>query len=212
MQSFPDEMRQAAYATYRGVSRQAVFNAIERGKIPATAIRVDDAGEKWIKVADADFALGETRERIDTPAEDDAPAGELVADETPAAAIENEALVEPSATTRLTAEKASKAYYDTRIAELAYRERLGELVLAADVVEAAKVAAGKMVAVIRQLSTHAETLSSANAASGMHGLRGGLKTIEREMLTAAADAFAALAAVEREQDDGADDAQTETSE
>jgi hypothetical protein len=193
--SIPPRMTQAAYARYRGVTRQAIYDLVQRGKI---SVEVDADGEKWIDTAAADFALGETRERIDVDAGDDdepiEPAAELV-DQAPGvapiAAVPSQA---SAATARLTQAKTDTEVYRAKTAELQYHKLLGELVEVEAVAAAATDCGERVLLVIRQLSGRAETLTSAAVAGGMTAVRGALKTIEHEMLAAVAEAFRKLAA------------------
>src|SRR4051812_19095367 len=59
-----DLITQADYARHRGVSRQAVSKAVAAKKIP---VRVRQ-GRKLIDAAEADFALGFSHARLNTPA------------------------------------------------------------------------------------------------------------------------------------------------
>jgi len=197
--SIPPRMTQAAYARWRGVSRQAIYDLVQRGKIEL----VDAAGnpwaegEKFIDVAAADFALGETRERIGA-ADDELPAGDAVDElidapdaaqplgETPAPAV-------PSATAKLTQAKTDTEIYRAKTAELQYLKLCGELVEVDAVAAAAAECGEQVLLLIRQLSGRADALTSA-AANGLPGVRGVLKTIERDLLAGVAEAFNKLAA------------------
>jgi hypothetical protein len=154
-------MTQAEYARHRGVTRQAVGKLVAAGKIKLHNGRID--------AAEADLALGETIERINTPAAD--------AREAPG----------------LTRARTVTEVYRARMAELQYERALGNLVATEGVADAAAVCGETMVRIVRSLSTRTEELNAAAAQGGLPGVRTLLKTIEHDMLQNVSAAFAKLA-------------------
>jgi hypothetical protein len=101
-------MTQADYARHRGVSRQAISKAVAAGKIP-----VKDGG--LIDPAEADFARGETRERINLGEGQMRPAAPEVPDD------------RPSSTAKLTEYKAYDAGYRAKLTQLELQKQIGKL-------------------------------------------------------------------------------------
>jgi hypothetical protein len=169
-------MTQAEYARHRGVTRQTIHELVGKGKIP---YRVDDDDTKLINPADADFALGEARERVDDDDEDENTDGFAA---------------RPAPEPTLTRARTATEIYRARIAELQYQRLRGELAPVADVKDAADRCALALVAELEQLPARADEIAAAWAANGLPGVRGVLKAIVRELRTKAADRFTQMAA------------------
>lgn len=159
-------MTQAQYARHRGVSRQAVHKLVKARKIP---VRSDGT----IDPADADFALGEARERIDTP---------------PEGSRDNRSEVGG-----LTAARTAEAVYSARLKQLQYERECNRLLPVDQVVAAASACAGEMVRQIDRIASRADELTEAIRKDGVLGARTVLKAIARDLRHRAGTAFAAVA-------------------
>lgn len=153
-----EHLTQAAYAKHRGVSRQAINKLVKAEKIPVHGPR------KCIDPAEADRALGETRERINVPADDELPLDGA-----------------PSSSSKLTEHKAFRESYLARLSQLDYEERIGLLLPIEGVTRAMERCAESVVRDIDQLASHADDLAGAFKAGGMKGLRAALKRLSHEM-------------------------------
>jgi hypothetical protein len=142
-------MTQAEYARHRGVTRQTIHELVGKGKIP---YRVDDDDTKLINPADADFALGEARERVDDDDEDENTDGFAA---------------RPAPEPTLTRARTATEIYRARIAELQYQRLRGELAPVADVKDAADRCALALVAELEQLPARADEIAAAWAANGL---------------------------------------------
>lgn len=166
-------MTQADYARHRGVSRAAISKLIRSGKIP-----VEVKGKrKLINPADADFALDEHRERINSaspaPSEDALAAGG-----------------------RLTQARTETEIYKARIAQLEYEARVGQLLRTADVTRAMEICAEAIVRDIDQLPNFAEDLAAAISKKGVAGARTELKKLAHRLRTSISDNMKLLGADE----------------
>ena len=165
------EMTQAEYARHRGVTRQAIKNLCDKQKIPFRK----EGGSVLIDVAAADRALGETRERITVAREEDEPG------------------LPPGASAQLTKAKTATEVYRARTAQLEFEERIGKLVPAQQVTDAAVVCAENLLTILNRVSQHAEPLALAAKKNGAAGVRDALKEIVRDVRTQAAREFEKLA-------------------
>jgi hypothetical protein len=154
-------MTQAEYARHRGVTRQAVGKLVAAGKIKLHNGKID--------AAEADFALGESIERLNSPA------------------------VEAREAPGLTRARTVTEVYRARMAELQYERALGNLVATEGVADAASVCGETMVRIVRSLLTRADELNAAAAKDGLPGVRALLKSTAHEMLESVSAAFAKLA-------------------
>jgi hypothetical protein len=154
-------MTQAEYARHRGVTRQAVGKFVASGKIQLHNGKID--------AAEADLALGQTIERVNSPPIDSREAPGL------------------------TRARTVTEVYRARMAELQYERALGNLVAADGVADAASACGETMVRIVRSLSARADELNAAAAQDGLPGVRALLKVIEHDMLQNVSLAFAQLA-------------------
>jgi hypothetical protein len=163
-------MTQAAYARHRGCTRQAVNKLVGAEKIP---VHLGDKGEILIDPAEADFALQETRERLDEP---------------------REPAVEPSADTqKLTAARAKREGYLAKTAQLQYAERVNQVVPVDQVADAGVLFAATIVRTLETLPMFAEEITAAASKDGVAGARIALKGIVHTLRTRAAKAAEELA-------------------
>lgn len=162
-------MTQAAYAAHRGVSRQAISKLVGGGKIP---VRPDGK----IDAAEADRALGETRERLDEPRE----SGGFMPSQESAG---------------LTKARTATEVYKARVAQLDYEERIGKLRPIDDIRDAAQTVAGALMRVIELLPAMADDLTAAAMRGGPEATRAALKVKRDEMLRDLVAAMDELAAV-----------------
>jgi hypothetical protein len=162
-------MSQADYARHRGVSRQAVHKLVKAGKIPLHGSRLDPA--------EADFALGETRERIDAP---------RLMRSAPAS------FMPESSSAGLTKARTASEVYRAKVAELEYNQRVGRLVAIDDVTRSMERCAEAMVRDLEQLPSRADDLAAAFTRGGSPALRQALKDLGREMRRTLADSMRLL--------------------
>ncbi|MEY9110409.1 hypothetical protein ABH999_006605 [Bradyrhizobium yuanmingense] len=170
-------MTQTEYAAHRGVSRQAISKLVKAGKIPASAF-VDGK----IDPAAADFALGETRERImaaDVEEGDDELAGG--ADPTFGSAAGTRSVASDSSVARLTQAKTATEIYRARTAELEYDQRVGKLLVTEDVTRSMEKCAAVIVRELEALPNFADDVAAALAKDGLPGARVALKNIARNI-------------------------------
>lgn len=167
------DMSMAEYARYKDVSRTAVSKWVSSGRI-----KLNERGR--INVADADFALGKTRQRVDTPPVDPEP-------NVPAGRRGNEA---PG----LTQARTVGAVYDARIKQLEYEEKVGRVVPTSGVADAATSCAEVLVRLFESLPINADDLTAAAAREGAAGVRRALRMIANKMRDEASKAFTRLAA------------------
>lgn len=164
-------MTQAEYARHRGVSRQAIGKLVSSGKLPATAF-VLEGGVRKIDPAAADFALGETRERIASGEDDAGGADESFGSNAGSAAQPGGAGV-----ARLTAARTATEIYRARTAELEYEQKIGRLLSREDVVAAMEKCAGVIVRELDGLPNFADDIAAAIQRDGIQGVRLELKKI-----------------------------------
>ncbi|PPQ17953.1 hypothetical protein CV770_18475 [Bradyrhizobium sp. AC87j1] len=169
-------MSQTEYAAHRGVSRQAISKLVKAGKIPESAI-VDGK----IDPAAADFALGETRERILVA---DAEEGDDFGGADPtfgSAAGTRAAASGDSNVARLTRAKTATEIYRARTAELEYDQRVGKLLSTEDVTRSMEKCAAVIVRELEGLPNFADEIAAAIAKDGLPGARQALKNIARNV-------------------------------
>jgi len=170
-------MSQTEYAAHRGVSRQAISKLVKAGKIPESAI-VDGK----IDPAAADFALGETRERILSSDVDDGE--DFGAGDDPtfgSAAGTRSAASGDSSVARLTQARTATEIYRARTAELEYDARVGKLLSTEDVTRSMERCAAVIVRELEGLPNFADEIAAAIAKDGLPGARQALKNIARNV-------------------------------
>lgn len=172
-------LTQAEYARHRGVSRPAITKLINSGKIPETAFSIGQDGKRRIDVAAADFALGESRERILSTDDhgDDADGGG--ADPTFGSNAGNRGAAGASDVARLTQARTATEIYRARTAELEYDQKVGRLLSVDDVTRAMEKCAAVIVREIEQLPNFADEIAAAHARDGVPSVRITLKNIAR---------------------------------
>lgn len=192
-----EKMSQAEYARHRGVSRQMIGKLIASGKIPAAAISLEN-GTKQIVVAAADFALGETIERVVARSVDqpDVDAGDS------AAAASGDF---SGAGAGLTKARTASAYYQANLARLQYEEKIGKLVSRADLEIAMHRAAEALARDIDQISARADDIATAFTRDGIDGARAYLKQMARDIRANIAGNMRLLEASEIERADAEDE-------
>lgn len=174
-----EPMTQAEYARHRGVSRPAITKLISSGKIPASAFTVGPDGKRRIDAAAADFALGESRERIIAGGDDDG-AGDDAGDPT----FGSNAGTRSGASSggaKLTAARTATEIYRARTAELEYEQRVGKLLAVEDVTRAMERCAAIIVRELEQLPNFADDLAAALSRDGVPGMRQVLKNMARDV-------------------------------
>lgn len=173
-------MTQAEYARYRGVSRPAITKLINSGKIPESAFSLGPDGKRRIDAAAADFALGESRERIlsTDDAGDDVGAGGG-GDPTFGSNAGNRGAAGASDVARLTQARTATEIYRARTAELEYDQKVGRLLSVDDVTRAMEKCAAVIVREIEQLPNFADEIAAAHAREGVPAVRITLKNIAR---------------------------------
>jgi hypothetical protein len=160
-------LTQADYARHRGVSRQAIGKAVRLKKIPVHLV----GGCKLIDPAEADFALGVDIARL--------------SDQQPIEQISS--VRGGSKPDGLTAARTENERYKTKMLELLYRKRMGELVELSDVKNAVQVLAASLVEVLERIPTErAQFLSG----GGVIETRIKLKAIIREARIEVSQAYA----------------------
>ncbi|MCA1381287.1 hypothetical protein [Bradyrhizobium sp. BRP23] len=167
-------MTQTEYAAHRGVSRQAISKLVKQGKIPASAF-IDGK----IDPAAADFALGETRERILSADDDGEDFGG--ADPTFGSAAGTRQVASDSSVARLTQAKTATEIYRARTAELEYDQRVGKLLSTEDVTRSMEKCAAVIVRELEGLPNFADEIAAAIAKDGLPGARQALKNIARNV-------------------------------
>lgn len=190
-------MTQTEYAAHRGVSRQAISKLVKAGKIPASAF-VDGK----IDPAAADFALGETRERILAA---DAEEGEDFSGADPtfgSAAGTRSAASGDSSVARLTQAKTATEIYRARTAELEYDQRIGKLLSTEDVTRSMEKCAAVIVRELEGLPNFADEILAAGAKDGMPGARLALKNIARNVRLALEQNMRVVAADDETEKEG----------
>jgi len=169
-------MTQTEYAAHRGVSRQAISKLVKAGKIPPSAF-VDGK----IDPAAADFALGESRERI---LSGDADEGEEFGGADPtfgSAAGTRSAAASDSSVARLTQARTATEIYRARTAELEYDQRVGKLLSTEDVTRSMERCAAVIVRELEGLPNFADEIAAAITKDGLPGARQALKNIARNV-------------------------------
>lgn len=190
-------MNQVEYARHRGVSKQAIGKMVASGKIPTTP---GPQGRRLIDPAAADFALGESRERIDVGRSELAQTSAIGSSTTarqPASGMTGEA--QTSSSSGLTAAKAITEGYRAKIAELEFEERMGRLLPLDDVQRAMERCAEIMLRGIDQLPTKADDIATAFTRSGVAGVRDALKVMARELKTNLSESMRLTAEEEEEE-------------
>lgn len=171
-------MSQVEYADHRGVSKQAIGKMIKSGKIPTTVRN----GRKMIDPAAADFALGESRSRVNS---DDAdPRDAFGAGYAPGfgpGGGNSGGGASASSSSGLTKARTASEVYRAKIAELEFNERIGKLLPVEDVTRAMERCAEMIVRDLDQLPAFADDLAAAFTRSGVAGLRDALKGKARDM-------------------------------
>ena len=178
------EMNQADYARHRGVSRAAIGKAIKTGRIPPSAFR-DDGGEKKIDVAAADLALGQSRQRVNSPTA--AAADELPL--APAAAGTSTLTAAPG----LTEARTQEAQISARLKQLEFERQVGKAVSVDDVARSMERCAEALVRDLDQLSARADDIVTAYTRNGVAGVRLILKDIARDVRATIANNMRLLA-------------------
>ncbi|KYK49736.1 hypothetical protein A1D31_39660 [Bradyrhizobium liaoningense] len=174
-------MMKAEYARHRGVSRQAIDYLIKHGKIPETAF-IEQDGKRVIDAAAADFALGESRERIllEQSGDDDAvgndPTFGSVAGAARSPQGENIAA--------LTRARTATEIYRARMAELEYDQMVGKLMAVEDVTAAMQKCASVIVRELDQLPNFSDEIVAAFSRDGIQGVRMALKGVTRNVRVA----------------------------
>jgi hypothetical protein len=168
------EMSPAAYARHRGVSRQAINNLLRREKIPFRQV----GSRTFIDAAAADRALGDARERVNIPVDEQAPSHPFGA-------------FEPSG---LTKAKTATEVYNARIKQLEYEERVSRLLPVEGVTGAMERCAAAIVRDLDQLPNYAEELAHSFNTGGIPSVRTKLKEIARMTRTILAETMRHTAA------------------
>lgn len=179
-------MNQKEYADHRGVSKQAIGKMIAAGKIPTTL----RAGRKMIDAAEADFALGESRERVDIGRDEP-----RIADPSPGSSPRE------SSSSGLTKARTATEVYTAKMAELKYRQMVGEVLPVDDARRAMERCAEMLVRGIDQLPTRADDLATAFTRGGVAGLREALKTAARELRQTLSNNMRLSAAADEEEEE-----------
>ena len=185
-------MNQVEYARHRGVSKQAIGKMVAAGKIPTMP---GPHGRRLIDPAAADFALGESRERIDVGRPDPATLPQAPG------AIVAEAPAQTSSSSGLTAAKAVTEGYRSKIAQLEYEERVGRLLPLDDVQGAMERCAEIMLRGIDQIPTKADDIATAFSRGGVAGVRDALKVMARELKATLSENMRLTAEAEEEEDE-----------
>lgn len=161
-------MTREEYAKHRGVSPQAISKLMGAERIPF----VKRGRRVFIDPAEADFALGETQQRIggdeDEESIDDRPTGPTFGGQS-------------SSNRGLTQARTAETVYKAKLAELLYKERVGQLLPLEGVVAAMERVAEGVAGDIDRLPTFADELSAAFTKDGPAGLRRALKEKAREI-------------------------------
>lgn len=195
------EMTQAAYARHCGVTPKAVEKAIAARRIPASAVR-REGRSVLIDVAAADLADWRSAGvRVNTPA-----AGDLAGDSAPSSSAAEMGATPAKETPALTAARTEAAQIQARMAQLALDERLGKLINADEVARAMERCAEAVVRDVDQLSARADDLVTAFTRNGVAGVRALLKEISRGMRETLANNMRLLAADDRDDEAGDDEA------
>lgn len=184
-------MTQTEYARHRKVSRQAISKLVSSGKIPASAF-VEEEGRRLIDPAAADFALGETRERILSLAPED-DGGDDGADPTFGSSAGTRS-AQSESTAALTKARTATEIYKARTAELEYDQRVGKLFATADVTRSMEICAAVIVRELEQLPNFADEISAAMSRDGLAGVRITLKNIARNVRSALEQSMRVVAA------------------
>ncbi|MCB8835950.1 hypothetical protein [Aurantimonas sp. VKM B-3413] len=180
-------MSQVEYAKHRGVSKQAIGKMVAAGKIPT---RPGAGGRKLIDAAEADFVLGENRMRLDIGREDPPAAA-------PSAPMPT---TRESSSNGLTQARTETERYNARMAELKYRQMVGEVIPTDDVRRAMERCAEMLLRGIDQLPTKADDLATAFQRSGVAGVRDVLKSAARELKQSLSDNMRLTAAPDEEEE------------
>ncbi|WBL75614.1 hypothetical protein I3J27_21515 [Bradyrhizobium xenonodulans] len=173
-------MTQAEYARHRGVSRPAITKLISAGKIPASAFKIGADGKRMIDPAAADFALGETRERIrsEEPADVNDDVDPTFGSRAGSGAAQD------SSVQYLTKFRAQTEFYRGRTAELEYEQRVGKLLKTDDVTRSMEKCAAVIVRELEGLPNFADDVAAALARDGIPGVRQALKNMARNIRAA----------------------------
>lgn len=172
-------MTQTEYARHRNVSRQAISKLVGSGKIPASAF-VEEGGRRLIDPAAADFALGETRERIVEPVDGDDDDYGAGVDPTFGSAAGTRS-VQSESTAALTKARTATEIYRARMAELQYDQQVGKLLAIEDVTRSMEKCAAVIVRELEQLPNFADEIAAAMTRDGIQGVRVTLKNIARNV-------------------------------
>lgn len=175
-------MTQAQYARHRGVTRQAVSKDIAAGKIQ---LKTAPDGRRGIDPAEADFALGASRVRINEPAQqggfvDPPPANDF-----------------GGVSSGLTKARTASEVYRAKLAELEFNEKVGRLLPIEDVTQAMARAAEVVVRELEQMAAFADDFAAAFTRGGVVALRAEIKAKVRGVRVALAESLA----VSRRSDD-----------
>ncbi|MCW4114754.1 hypothetical protein NPA31_007230 [Aurantimonas sp. MSK8Z-1] len=181
-------MSQVDYARHRGVSKQAVGKMVAAGKIPT---HPGERGQKLIDAAEADFVLDANRLRLDERPEPPTAASIVSA---PTASRDS------SASSGLTQARTETERYNARMAELKYRQMVGEVIPTEDVRRAMERCAEILLRGIDQLPTKADDLATAFQRAGVSGVREVLKTAARDLKQALSDNMRLTAALDDEEE------------
>ncbi|MEW5422666.1 hypothetical protein [Amorphus sp. 3PC139-8] len=174
-------MTQADYARHRNVTRAAVGKMVKAKRIPFTL----EGGKILIDPAEADFALGQTIQRVNEPARE--------TPKTPAAS-------DDSGSARLTKARADDAEYSAKMRRLEYERQVGLVRPIAEVERAMQICAERLVRDIDQLPAHADDLAAALSRDGVAGLRRELKKIARGMRETLSNSMTATIDEEEQED------------
>jgi hypothetical protein len=171
------EMTQAEYARHRGVSRPAVSKYIATEKIKLEPSQ-DGSGRMIIDVAAADLALANSQERVT-----------LLGGGEPSRRG-------GSGIGKLTQARTATETYRARVAELDYEERVGKLLVAADVTAAMRLCAETIARDVELINLAAPELVAAFRQGGEDGVRVALRKMTRRVLATIAENLRAVATAE----------------
>lgn len=170
------EQTQAAYARRRGVTPKAIEKAIEAGRIPASAVR-RVGRDKLINVAVADFALRNSRSRVNTGDDLGSPAA---ADHPPPAETAPTAAA-AAETPKLTQARTETEQINAQLKQLELDERLGKVRDVEDVIRSMETCATALARDLDQLTARVDDLATAFTRNGVDGMRALVKQIVRDI-------------------------------
>jgi hypothetical protein len=185
-----DLVSPAEYARHAGISKAAVSQQIQNGRIPAYGpagerVEPGSPGKKLIRLAEADLARAQARVRVSVDDEEEEPVQAAPSAPRAAPAADRG---QPANSTLTRARTASEAHR-AQLLRLELDERRGKLMQVAKVEDALAIAGEKIVRIIDQLPMEADDLATAVARGGHQALRVALKDTAQRMRMGIADAL-----------------------